>query len=157
MNYNLVGACGIYCGACDHYLAFQPGHEHLLETEKFKGKNLEDMKCMGCHSDELTPHCKKCDIRNCARTKDLKSCKNCYDYLCSRVKIFYEDGKKYTGAKHRLHIIDNNEAVKLLGINAWLVQQQKRWTCKCGMRFSFYETTCIKCNRPLNSYAKEIV
>lgn len=37
----------------------------------------------------------------------------------------------------------------------WLAAQARRWTCACGARFSWYETTCPKCGAALDSYGPD--
>ena len=46
LDIKLVGASGLYCGACDHYLGFCDGHKNLLENEKFKGKTEEEVEML---------------------------------------------------------------------------------------------------------------
>ena len=41
----LLGVCGLYCGACDHYPAFLPEGRHLLEAARRQGRELE--QCFG--------------------------------------------------------------------------------------------------------------
>lgn len=35
--------------------------------------------------------------------------------------------------------------------DAWLKDQQERWTCECGASFSWYEEACVRCGSQLKS------
>ncbi len=155
-NYSLVGACGLYCGACDHYRAFAGGSEHLLKRDKFKVENIDEVSCRGCHSDKLTKHCNECKMRLCAKSKDILHCGLCSDYPCDLIKTFHSDGYRWEGAKHRGDIFKNIEELKKSSADRWLEVQNETWSCKkCGYKFTFYEKECHKCGETLDSYANK--
>ncbi|MCK8060281.1 MULTISPECIES: DUF3795 domain-containing protein [unclassified Fusibacter] len=152
MNDKLIGACGLYCGGCDNYLAFQEGQEHLLKTDKYLTPAIDKLKCNGCNSDSLSEHCSKCEIRKCAHNKGLEYCGACNDFPCDIVMKFHQDGAVLDGARHRLDIIKNTDHMRQ-GLKEWLDASERRWTCSCGLKFSYYEKQCHRCKETLDSYA----
>ncbi|MBM4323363.1 MAG: DUF3795 domain-containing protein, partial [Deltaproteobacteria bacterium] len=50
----LVGICGLYCGTCPKYLAYQD--QDLNELQKMAVSDkvpIEDIRCDGCLSDNV--------------------------------------------------------------------------------------------------------
>lgn len=154
MNKELIGVCGLYCGACDNYLAFTKGNEYLQNNEKFKEKNIEDVLCRGCHSDKRTPHCENCEMRLCAEKKKITVCSECKDFICEKIMKFYIEGDKWELAAHRKTIMKNLHNIRENGAEQWLESQNKRWSCGCGKQFSFYETNCHNCGSRVDSLKK---
>ena len=153
MKKDLIGFCGLYCGACDNYLAFKKDNEHLLENEKFKTIELQELSCNGCHSEKLTEHCGKCLLRKCAIDKGIDSCGYCPKYPCDELKKFKNDGHKWQGAKHRKDTLVNINYLLENDLENWIIRQENRWKCECGLSYSYYEKNCNNCGKRLNSYA----
>ena len=154
-NYELLGACGLYCGACDHYRVTLDDGKHLLDTEKFKDQNLDDLTCQGCHSNKHTKWCSVCKMRLCAKDKEITHCALCDMFPCEIFKEFEEGGRKWEGAKHRNDIRPNLDQIIELGEEKWLTHQKGRWQCQCGHSYTFYEKDCIQCSTNLDSYANK--
>ena len=153
MKKELIGICGLYCGGCDNYLAFQPDGRHLLKTQKYAGKDHAPLKCGGCNSSSLSEHCGSCAIRKCARGKNLLHCGECGAFPCGKIEEFHRDGEKWEIAKHRLDILKNSESLKETNPASWLRMFAAKWTCRCGQRFSYYESRCSNCGATLASYS----
>ena len=141
----LLGVCGLYCGACDHYRAFLPDGRHLLEEAHRQGRELE--MCQGCRSTILTKSCAQCTLKSCAEEKGVLHCGLCADYPCNQLKAFQHDGRL-----HHLVVLDNLEHLKLMEPDQWLAEQSRRWECRCGSHFSWYEEHCHNCGSSLASY-----
>jgi len=152
MNNDLIGACGLYCGACDNYRAFRPDGEHLLQTDKFRVPNPETLSCDGCHSGKLTDHCSACKMRHCAKNRGIVHCGICTDYPCENILKFKEDGERWAGATHRTFIFDNIGLMQTIGTEKWKEIQLRRWQCECGQPYTFYETTCHVCGKKAALY-----
>jgi hypothetical protein len=144
----LVGACGLYCGACPAYLASLPDGKHLLEKANLKKGDEESYICKGCHSNHLG--CSKCKIRVCVEEKEIAHCGLCLEFPCNRMSAFQSDG-----VAHHRDVFDNLEDLKTKGSDKWLEEQKQRWRCKCGNVFSWYEKVCSKCNASLSSYSRQ--
>ena len=145
----LLAVCGLYCGACYHHRASFPEGAHLLEAAARRGRELEGFTCRGCRSDILYIHpgCARCDIRACADGRDLLHCGLCPEFPCARLEDFRIDGHI-----HHLDVLDNLASLKEKGPDRWLAEQERRWTCECGTKFSWYETVCRNCGASLASY-----
>lgn len=111
----IIACCGLVCHTCPIYLAARepdPSRKETMLNEIIKmGKEyygvefkLEEItECDGCMSDtgRLYFRCKDCQIRNCAKDKDLSSCACCDEYPCDKLAgIFKAD----TEAKSRLDL-----------------------------------------------------
>lgn len=93
----IVGACGITCSACPAYIATQKNDDALrVETAKkwsemFKADiKATDINCDGCQSESprLFSYCSVCEIRKCARAKQVATCANCPEYSCKKLDEF---------------------------------------------------------------------
>jgi len=152
MDVKLLGVCGLYCGACYHYRASFPEGAHLVEEAARQGRALQGFSCQGCRSDRLYVHpgCAQCEFRACAGEKGVVHCGLCAEYPCARLRAFQSDGRP-----HHRDVLDNLEALKTLGPERWLAEQERRWRCACGAPFSWYETHCPRCGAALDSYGPD--
>ena len=75
-------------------------------------------KCTGCKGpvETMAAHCQKCEIRPCAEKKGVKSCAECDEFPCEKVKAFHA---KKMGAKAAA----NCEEIKKIGYDKWLAKQ----------------------------------
>ena len=145
----LIGACGLYCGACVHFRASFPEGKHLLEKAIQNGWEKEGYICKGCRSGVHYTHrgCSQCTIRKCTDEIDIAHCGLCPNFPCGILKRF-----QYDGHAHHLDIMLNLNELKRKGEVAWLKEQGKRWTCRCGEPFSWYEEECRVCGTILDAY-----
>lgn len=148
-DFNLLGACGLYCGACTHYRATFPEHKHLLDKAKDQGYIIEGYTCQGCRSEILYIHkgCDECTIRACVEKRELLHCGECKEMPCDKLVSFKKDGHI-----HHLDIYSNLAEIEQIGSENWLVEQKERWKCKCGFPYSWYEKNCMNCSEEVNSY-----
>jgi hypothetical protein len=148
----LLGACGLYCGACYHHRASLPEGQHLLEEAAHQGCALEGFSCQGCRSDVLYVHpgCARCEIRACTDEKSVEHCGLCHEFPCDRLQAFQSDGRI-----HHRDVLAQLEELQANGPDRWLAEQTKRWTCQCGAGFSWYEVFCHCCGAPLRSYGTD--
>ncbi|MEX0323294.1 MAG: DUF3795 domain-containing protein [Puniceicoccaceae bacterium] len=98
---DLGAYCGLYCGTCRMYTGG---------------------KCTGCKGpvETMAAHCQKCKIRPCAEEKGVKSCAECAEFPCDKIKAFHNPDKPM-GRKAAA----NCEAIKSVGYDKWLAQQAK--------------------------------
>lgn len=149
---DLLGACGLYCGACYHYRASFPEGKHLLEEAARQGRDLRGFTCKGCRSSLLYIHpgCAQCDIRACTDRQGIAHCGLCTQFPCARIQAFRNDGRI-----HHLDSISQLEELVVKGPSLWLAAQARRWRCSCGTAYSWYETVCPSCGAPVPSYGPD--
>jgi len=151
-RHRLLAVCGLYCGACYHYLAASPQGKHLLEEAARQGRDVDGFACQGCRSDVLYVHpgCAQCRIRACAEEMGVLHCGLCDAFPCERITAFRDDGRV-----HHRDVLTQLEEIRAKGPDRWLAEQAERWRCACGASFSWYEETCSNCGAPLASYGPD--
>jgi phosphoglycolate phosphatase len=80
----------------------------------------------------------------------VSHCGACPDLPCDRLLAFQGDGRP-----HHRDVVQQARAVRGLGAERWGEAQRRRWACRCGAPYSWYETTCIHCGSPLFSYGSD--
>jgi hypothetical protein len=145
---NLVGICGIYCGACPSYLA--PRQNDIAELEKRareKNFTLEEARCDGCHSDNVMPTCVVCQagFRKCASEHGVTWCFECTDFSCQRLEDF-KNVHIVDGISHHEHLIEELQYLKDNGVEVWLEKVDRENRCpQCGKRLYWHTRDCPDC------------
>ncbi|MBN2543635.1 DUF3795 domain-containing protein [bacterium] len=149
MDYKLDAYCGLYCGACG---VFKANKMNIVEETAKKWKlKPENIRCHGCKSDMIAVFCTDCHLKLCAEKKKVEFCYECDEYPCENLLNFRNDEHP-----HHSVILNNLEYIKENGLQEWLRQQAKRWSCsKCGTEFSWYEETCQSCGTKLHNAEDE--
>jgi len=133
---NLVGYCGVYCGAC----AWCNGRWRKAAKEliilmrayppmPWEGKLPFDYKefdkglqwlyekryiCSGCRAGGGLP---TCEIRECVRSKQIDFCCQCNDFPCEKLlKI----------QKEHPDNLDSIKRMKEIGVEGWIKEQKKK-------------------------------
>ena len=112
----MIAYCGLTCQACPIFWATKEQSREKGEKMKaeiaricneqygtdFKAEDITD--CDGCRTEggRLFAGCIKCEIRNCARQKRHENCAHCCEYICEKLKEFFE---KEPHAKVGLNVI----------------------------------------------------
>ena len=114
----LVAYCGLVCHGCPIYWATKEPDEAKRDKmradivricreqygygEDFTPEYVTD--CDGCRTEggRLFSGCEKCEIRKCARQRELENCAYCNDYACEKLEKFFENDPS---AKARLDVI----------------------------------------------------
>ncbi|TLX78341.1 DUF3795 domain-containing protein [Labilibacter sediminis] len=124
----LIAACGMNCGLCIAY--------------------LRDKKpCGGCFKkDDINKpvHCRSCAIVNCESLAKTNSafCYECHKFPCSKLKRL--DTRYRT--KYGMSMIENLCFIKENGLQKFLDNEEKRWSCKvCGTGICVHRNYCLSC------------
>jgi len=144
-NPDLVGYCGLYCGACSFKLAFDEKDRVHLRGMPAKYAVPEETPlqfCPGCRKDSASGGCK---IRECAEGRGLSHCGVCAEFPCSRIAEFDGDGTPHHGES-----IANLKRLREVGEALRLEEERRRWTCACGAKRSWYLKECPRCGRQLS-------
>ncbi len=132
--------CGLYCGACPLFLATEAGTLDSLES---RGLSRENLRCLGCRSENVSVYCVNCSMKKCAAGQGLVSCADCADFPCRVLRSFDRDG-----VPHHRGVVDALQACRAAGPEAWLRAQAARSTCAgCGASLSYHDERCPGCGR----------
>ena len=96
---NLMGVCGIYCGACLPYRAYKDNDKKLIRYLE-NGLSMEQIRCEGCVSGDVSLTCAQCKLRDCAKNKCLTFCFECNDMPCSMIVELTEKRSKADNLPH---------------------------------------------------------
>lgn len=148
MNAALIGGCGIYCGACDHYLAHQADGKHLLNRDGVTSHKLLEHPCEGCKSediDRICVYCRNCIIRLCTIEKKTITCAQCKQFPCEKILDF-----KSNVMEHKKEAYRELETAPCVSVADWYNHLSNRWACKeCKKPHAYYETICANCGKDL--------
>jgi hypothetical protein len=136
----LAAACGTYCGACPSYIATHSEDGHIQRSNPWGD-------CDGClGGGKLAAHCRACRIRLCAASKrSVTRCSDCEELPCYRITSLINAG----GYPHREEYLPNLAAIREVGVQDWVRNEEERWRCpKCRLPMSWYDTRCARCGEP---------
>lgn len=150
---DLVGRCGLYCGACGIYRAYKDGGEYLERLADFFKCPPEKVRCEGCQV--LTPECwgNECKIVKCLNGKGFQFCYECSDYdghTCQRFEKFSSEYLK----EDKVDLRANLARIKAGEVNAWLEESAEKFRCiHCGkpLPTSSFRKKCYHCGQELPS------
>jgi len=146
----LRGICGVYCGACSTYRAYNDKDQALIDWEIKMGMPREEIFCKGCYSNLINEWCSNCDFRKCVKQKGISYCFECTEFPCKKLIDFSKT------RPHRILGLRNLKQLKKMSIEEWLKQQEKRWACSsCGKRLHWYNEKCPQCGARFFSATQE--
>ena len=149
----LIGICGLYCGTCPRYLAYQD--QDLNELQKMAVSDkvpVEDIRCDGCLSDNVYPTCRDCrhGFRRCSEEKKVTWCFQCRDFPCRRLEDFSKI-HVVNGIWHHKKVVENLQFMKDHGTEEWKKQQDKEAACpNCGKILYWHSLKCPRCDMPVH-------
>jgi len=118
-----LGICGVYCGACSTYCAYNDKDQALIDWKIEIGMPREEIFCKGCYSNLINEWCSNCDFRKCVKQKGISYCFECTECPCKKLIDFSKT------RPHRILGLRNLKQLKDISIEEWLKQQKKRWAC----------------------------
>jgi hypothetical protein len=147
---DLVGRCGLYCGACVIYRAERDDPELRKRLAERWNCPVEKVRCNGCGA--LTPDCwgSDCKFVKCLSQKGYQFCYECPDYEAGSCVMFEEFSKNYLkddGVDLRKNLV----MIKEGKTEEWLKHSQKFYTCKfCGKPVTAGAKKCHHCKKEIN-------
>lgn len=152
VNKNLIGRCGLYCGACRIYRAYMDSEKLREKFAKEFECSPEEIKCEGCQKlDEMGWDREKywgnnCRIVKCLKKKNLNFCYECEEYeTCKKFDKFYK-----ICLKIGIDLRDNLAIIQSGNIDEWLEQEMERWKCpECSKSISVDLKECHWCGNRL--------
>lgn len=152
---NLMGPCGLFCGACGVYIATRDGNEKLKTIMgKTYGSQPEETECLGCmqpdSSKKLFGFCAECDLRDCAKSKGYYSCHQCKEFPCETIESFplgpARKIMKDSISKWRDKVAEHGDEK---GSIEWARQECERYRCSCGEPHLRGQISCDACGQTL--------
>ena len=104
----------------------------------------------------MSKHCRSCSIVNCEFLDKTETgfCYDCDKYPCARLKRL---DKRYR-TNYRMSMIKNLENIKNRGLEKFLIDEEKRWTCKvCGSGLCVHRDSCLNCKTEIDKTHVNIV
>lgn len=117
-RFELLGICGVYCGACTTFRAYNDADKELIDWEIKMGMPRDEIICKGCRSGFVNKWCSQCKFRKCVKNKGVDNCFECQLFPCKKLVDF---------SKTRAHRqLGRRNLVQLKGGNfeEWLRQQE---------------------------------
>ena len=147
VNQNLVGRCGLYCGACIIYRAYKDSdqlRQKIAEREKCKPQEIHCEGCQtvltnGWNSNEWG---KNCRIVKCLEARGLDFCYECDTYPnCKKFRDIAD-----SCVRHGENLMENLNKIESRRVEEWLEDEETKWRClKCGKPISMHLTECHWC------------
>jgi hypothetical protein len=155
-NKDLMGPCGLYCGACAVYIATRDGNEKLKAIMgKLYGTKPEETECCGCMQtdppEKLYRYCQQCEMRECVKSKGYYSCHQCSEWPCVLVRNFgYATGVRVMKRAIPCWRAKVAEHGQELGSIEWARSECERYHCRaCGEPLFRGAQQCRACKRPV--------
>ena len=97
----MIAYCGLYCHSCAIFLATREKNDekrNKMRVEiarqikehygtEHKPEDISD--CDGCRTKSGRIFCKDCQIRKCAKEKNIENCAYCAEYACEQLERFF--------------------------------------------------------------------
>lgn len=136
----LAAFCGLYCGACSLFIASTEDPARLEKLSAAFKTPPEALRCLGCRSDKLSPFCRDCGFKACAKGRGTAFCSECGEFPCADLTAFQKE------RPHRLELWNDLERIKEAGAEVWMKEKRAEYACpECGTINSAYDLACRKC------------
>lgn len=144
---DLVGRCGLYCGACGIYRAYKDGGAYRRKLAEFFKCQPEKVRCEGCQV--LTSECwgNDCKIVRCLDSKGLNFCYDCPQLDDESCEKFERLAKGYL-EDDNVDLRGNLARIKVGQVDAWLRESRERFKCaSCGEPLPAGSKKCYHCGK----------
>ena len=95
----IISICGNICSDCAAFMATKADDESKRKETAKKWSKIysseispEDINCEGCMTagSKKFNYCGVCEIRKCGIEKDVKNCAHCEEYVCDKLKKYFQ-------------------------------------------------------------------
>lgn len=140
----LIGKCGLYCGACIIFIAQGNEKARSKLAESFKC-DPDQIRCKGCGALDGESWGKDCKIVACIEENGYESCYDCDKFHKDECEIFKKVHERYLDrADFDLRVSLGRRAD--FGVEKWLEECREIFTCdNCGEGIIMGSHTCWKC------------
>ena len=130
---DLIAPCGMNCALCASNLALK---------NDVRSKSVKMPYCTGCRARN-----KQCAFvkKQCPKVLngEVTYCYECASFPCDNLKTL---DKRYK-ERYRMSMIDNLRFIKKQGMESFLAEQEKTWTCpSCGEVICCHNGVCFNCS-----------
>jgi hypothetical protein len=96
----IIAYCGLNCSECPAYIAKKTDDDQLRkktaeEWSKAFNSDIkpEDINCDSCLTTEgvVIQYCNVCEIRKCARERNVENCGHCEEYTCEKLEKWFKN------------------------------------------------------------------
>jgi len=143
---DLVGRCGLYCGACNIYRAYKDDGEHLNKLAEHFRCPPEKVRCEGCEA--LTVDCwgNDCKIVQCLNVKGFNFCYECPQFDDKSCEKYEDLAERYL--EDNVDVRANMTRIKSGEVAAWLRESRERFRCPhCGNALPEGSQKCYHCGK----------
>jgi len=145
---DIVGRCGIYCGACPIYRGTRGDREAQAFARDVWKTPPNRMTCDGCHNLGPESHGVDCPRRRCMDSKGYEYCSECPEYAAGGCEKFESMDRYFVKKGESLR--ENIKRITSGDADAWLAEQGAKWSChSCGAPTFWEERNCPRCGKPL--------
>ena len=148
---NLIGRCGLFCGACGIYRAYRDGGEYRQRLADFFKCSQEKVRCEGCQA--LTQECwgNGCKIVRCLNGKGLRFCYECSDFENHSCEMFEKFSNRYL-KEDDVDLRANLARIEADDVDAWLKESEQTYRCPyCSkpLPTKSFRRKCYHCGKEL--------
>jgi len=144
----LIGRCGLYCGACPVYLSrFEDGEFRIRVAEAW-GISVDRCDCDGCGKPKSNSPCADCKILVCLDDKNIRTCYECESFDREDCENFERTYR--ICLEQSIDLRQNLERLYSSGNEKWIERNAQVYVCKaCGARIPWGFAQCQRCGREL--------
>jgi len=144
ISQELVGRCGIYCGACIIYRAERDHEQARIDIANQHHCQIEQVTCQGCGGLTEACWCHGCKILACLDEKGYRYCHECSSFHEKTCEIHQHLANIYT--KMGVDLRENLLRIQEGHVDQWLEEQNQKHRCVvCHHPLSVWDSSCPSC------------
>jgi hypothetical protein len=147
---DLVGRCGLYCGACGIYRAERDDQEWRKRLAEHFKCPIEKVRCAGCSA--LTPQCwgYECKIVKCLNENGYQYCYECSQYRERSCDEFEQLSRRYL-EDDGVNLRENLAQIEAGKVEEWLRHSEQFYRCPvCRKPVMTGARKCHHCKEEVN-------